>query len=625
MKMMIKQQNNKTENFKILLNIMLIIFTIITLSNIVNSVPSPQGIEGTIYHPDGLTEVFEEIPLTITNLETQEKIIAKTGIGTSGRYSIALSWENNPLIEIKVQNPYYENSTTITLEGMMRPVNLNINMDFGNVPPNITSTPITEAVAEYEYRYEVKSFDWNNDEITHTLKEAPENMSITSEGLITWTPGRSQFGNNTVIINASDGEYYDLQEYELYVYVIKESPSIISEPIRTVKRGELYEYEVEVIDEDYEFLRFEVFRGPEGMTFVDNVLTFQMNNSHEGEYIIIIDIIDIMDEVERQIFILGIIEPEISSRSEKEDVINDKIGPRIILITGIKDFEINNTDLVIKKISINNEEEITLEIKETNPLDEGVRTINTKAYKYFTIKPNKAVTEKTTITFSVNKKWLEENGLKPGEIVLKKYKEGFWENQYTKPLKEEKEKYLFEAETQGLSLFVITHIDEAKPLPTPIQISKIKTNYLFIGEIQIINDAEKIISLNEKQLDEINKKMQIKGLNQKNNETGKFETRIVGNKIMYYGSITGNKGDEITILLDLNKKEIKHETTIKDIINEENIQINEKDISKIKRNNAIIILFIITILIIFYVTMKPIIENKKNKNKKINKQIKWKK
>ncbi len=608
----------RKEKQKIISIIAIMIFLLST--TIVTSTSMPRGVEGTIYYPDGHTEIFSGIPVTITNLNTSEVKTAWTGIGTSGRYSIALNWEYNASIEIKVKNPHHENSTTLKLEGVIRNVDLNINMTFDNVPPNITSTPITEALAEYEYKYQVTGFDWNNDEITYSLSEAPSNMSITPEGLITWTPERTQFGNNTVIVNASDGEDYSLQEFVVYVYVINEAPNIVSEPITTVNRNELYEYAVDVVDEDYEFLEYDVFRGPEGMVFIENILTFRMDNSHEGEYIVIIDVRDMLGDLGRQIFVLGIIEPEPTSirrTSGIEETIKILEDQKTEIITRTKIFELSK-DLVVKKVVIQEEEEITLTIKETTPVEERVKTINTLAYKYFKITPNKNVTGKTIITFSVKKQWLEERGIKPEEIILKKYKDGDWKEQTTTPIKEENNEYLFEAETQGLSLFVVTHKEGVQPLPKPILIHQAKTNYLFIGEIMLIDEEEKPITLSKKETEKLNNKIRIKAENKETKETSEFETRIIGNKIIYQGSITGNIGNNVEIIISIDKKEITHLTTIKNIINEENILLKETNFTQIKTNRYIItITAIILILLSIYMIIKKLkLNESKNENEK---------
>jgi RHS repeat-associated protein len=85
-------------------------------------------------------------------------------------------------------------------------------------PPQITSTPVTTAVVNEAYVYDVEANDANGDPITYSLEVAPTGMSIDpGTGLINWTPTDLQVGANPVTVRATDGSGYQDQSYTVTV------------------------------------------------------------------------------------------------------------------------------------------------------------------------------------------------------------------------------------------------------------------------------------------------------------------------------------------------------------------------------------------------------------------------
>ena len=72
-----------------------------------------------------------------------------------------------------------------------------------NVPPKITSSPPV-VFDQGIYRYPVKVEDPDSQEFTFILKQAPEGMRISPEGVIEWTPKPDQTGSFTVEIRVED-------------------------------------------------------------------------------------------------------------------------------------------------------------------------------------------------------------------------------------------------------------------------------------------------------------------------------------------------------------------------------------------------------------------------------------
>jgi len=75
-----------------------------------------------------------------------------------------------------------------------------------NDPPDITSTPVTTAVVDVLYTYDVNATDPDvGDVLTYSLTTSPAGMTINSAtGLIQWTPTNAQVGNNAVVVQVQD-------------------------------------------------------------------------------------------------------------------------------------------------------------------------------------------------------------------------------------------------------------------------------------------------------------------------------------------------------------------------------------------------------------------------------------
>jgi hypothetical protein len=68
--------------------------------------------------------------------------------------------------------------------------------------PTITTTSLPKANVNVAYSYQIQST--GNPTATFSLLAAPAGMTISSSGLISWTPGLTQIGNNTITVQASN-------------------------------------------------------------------------------------------------------------------------------------------------------------------------------------------------------------------------------------------------------------------------------------------------------------------------------------------------------------------------------------------------------------------------------------
>ncbi len=85
-----------------------------------------------------------------------------------------------------------------------------------NVVPEITSIAPGTAVVGSEYTYTVVATDTNGDELSYSLSNQPDGMTI-SDSVITWTPGEGITSSGEVTLTVSDGELSDTEKFTITV------------------------------------------------------------------------------------------------------------------------------------------------------------------------------------------------------------------------------------------------------------------------------------------------------------------------------------------------------------------------------------------------------------------------
>ncbi len=101
---------------------------------------------------------------------------------------------------------------------------INVTNDEINESPQITSSPITQAIADELYSYDVEATDPNaGDLLEYSLDSSPSGMTIDSaSGLIQWTPNSGQVGSHEIVVRVQDGGgLYDTQAYSILVDVAR--------------------------------------------------------------------------------------------------------------------------------------------------------------------------------------------------------------------------------------------------------------------------------------------------------------------------------------------------------------------------------------------------------------------
>lgn len=92
-------------------------------------------------------------------------------------------------------------------------------VDIANSPPEITSTPNLQTDFDVAYFYDANETveATGEGDITFNLDFGPDGMTLTSNGLLSWTPTADQVGSNPVQISATSAYGTDVQNFDVLV------------------------------------------------------------------------------------------------------------------------------------------------------------------------------------------------------------------------------------------------------------------------------------------------------------------------------------------------------------------------------------------------------------------------
>jgi len=167
-----------------------------------------------------------------------------------------------------------------------------------NDKPVITSSPITTAVQDQLYQYDVNAEDVDSLLLTYSLLSKPEGMTISQTGLIKWLPGNDDVGNHVITVKVSDSQDFTTQTYVLNVENVNDDPYFVSTPLLTAAQGQLYIYTAEAHDIDSDdILTYSLTTNPNGMTIkkIDNnhaKIEWLPANNNVGDYTVEIKVKD---------------------------------------------------------------------------------------------------------------------------------------------------------------------------------------------------------------------------------------------------------------------------------------------------------------------------------------------
>ncbi len=535
-----------------------------------HAIPTPKGISGRVYDLDGITPAGN-VFFSVNDIDSGELVEGVTR--SDGRYSVSLNGNNGNSIIIEVWNKYNSNSRNVTLNGVMRNVDVLLNMTLPELPPEIISEPVTEAYAGELYLYHVAAVDENNDILEYSLIAQPEGMEINKwNGTISWVPDYPQEGDNLVVVQVSDGIFNVTQNFSVNVSILPYAPEIVSEPITSAVADEWYYYSVEAFDKGGERLSYRLTEKPGGMQISDDgVIRWRPERQNLGNNLVIIEASNSYLSA-RQEFVINVKErPARGGRpgfalyeaddkiSETDAGVTDEGSEEDLedLISGQGNDEnrrdasaIRPADMrsnVISGVFSEERDEIEFTAYDFKQRPAHLRGIDKKVYRYIEINSREKIETPIKILFHVSRKWLEQNNAKDEDVVLNHYSGSEWEELSTGFLYSDDEFSYYEAYAPSLSFFAVSLREKAGYGEISVSgpgdhfiVSGIVYDWLFLQA----RDAEIII------------------INHNRDDTTVTRTGIGGSPGAFYAIIPGNIGDRITVRAEINGRKAEKELEI---------------------------------------------------------------
>jgi PGF-pre-PGF domain-containing protein len=526
-----------------------VIIILISLLPFAGGQPMPLGVDGTVYDLDEITKAGSNVMFSVHDIDSG--FYTEGNLRQEGRYSAVINGIPGDIVFVKVWTQYHNSSNNFTLTGSMHGFDILLDLSLPEMPPEIKSSPLTEAYEDSLYSYDVNATDPNGDMLYYSFLEAPKDMEIGIQtGIITWLPLEKDVGLHTVIINVSDGEMSDTQEYILEVInVTSEStnhpPLFISTPVAKATLWNLYRYDADANDSDNDAIVYSLISKPNFMYIDKNTGKIFWIPYKTGDFKVVIAAND-SKEASYQEYVI---------RVEKG------FGNYFASLTEFNGtanrVSITNTNLELMNILYTSDKQDNLLIYSGKSQEYfNVQKPRDKLYKYLMIFREEDIqtfgdfVTSGKITFRVKKTWV--SGFSPQNIRLThyNYQTKKWESLITTMKKENWEYYFYETEIQSLGTFaIVANVSkeiiqkEMDNLFYKNQFEQPKRPFIVTGKI----------SLEEAGLSSDGFDYELQNLNTGESAKGK----IMGN--VYSEVLSGNQGDEYNLVIS--RGEYRREVT----------------------------------------------------------------
>ena len=176
----------------------------------------------------------------------------------------------------------------------------------------ISSDPVTEALEDQSYAYQIDATDPNGHTITYSLVSGPAGLVVDpAGGLVQWSPTQDDLGEYTVDILLDDGAGETKSHvYSLTVLNTNDPPSLSAVPDATAVEDTAFEITLVASDPDPdEVLTYTVTAGPAAIVIdATGALSWTPVQANVGEQAITVEVSDQSAETASQSFSVTVVE-----------------------------------------------------------------------------------------------------------------------------------------------------------------------------------------------------------------------------------------------------------------------------------------------------------------------------
>lgn len=223
---------------------------------VISSTPVLAATEGAAYAYQVLVQDGEADPLSFALTSAPQGMVMSAGGLISWTPDATQVGEH--AVAVQVSDGRAQASQSFTLVVNAKP----------NTAPQISSVPVMAVQANTAYQYQVVATDVDNEALTFSLPTAPAGMSISSSGLVNWTPDDTQLGGHSVVVRVTDARgAFVQQSFTLAVQAVVNHPPVISSaPVTVALVGQSYSYTVAASDPENAPLTYSLVQAPAGMS-----------------------------------------------------------------------------------------------------------------------------------------------------------------------------------------------------------------------------------------------------------------------------------------------------------------------------------------------------------------------
>ncbi len=181
---------------------------------------------------DDVASTAEDKPVVIdvlaNDIDVDNELLKIVAVTQGKNGSVAIN-PNGTLTYTPNENFSGEDSFTYTLgdsEDKTDSATVKVAISTANDAPKITSKPVTTAMVDVMYTYEVKALDPDKGDIlTYSLTASPQGMTINpATGLIQWTPTDSQKSSHEVGIMVVDSNSVPASDTQQFTVAVNPTP-----------------------------------------------------------------------------------------------------------------------------------------------------------------------------------------------------------------------------------------------------------------------------------------------------------------------------------------------------------------------------------------------------------------
>lgn len=136
-----------------------------------------------------------------------------------------------------------------------------------NLPPTLSGVPVDSSKVSTAWSFQAVASDPEGQSLTWTLIRSPSGASVSSSGLVSWTPTQVQTADFDLRVCDPQGFCAEMAWTVRVVSAANQIPVITSTAPTTGKEGVAYTYTVTATDADGDVLRYTAGTMPSGMTF----------------------------------------------------------------------------------------------------------------------------------------------------------------------------------------------------------------------------------------------------------------------------------------------------------------------------------------------------------------------